>query len=143
MADRVARISAAEASADPVLRDGYFSTRPGLIPTVALLATLCALSPRLADAAPDSCTADLLEGNRVICSGDQSAGIASGIDFNSTALPGPFNTLDLNANAITIQPAAGTDGVVFGRTAAGDVTVNSGIVGVGSQWILTTGANVT
>ncbi|MGI9343294.1 MAG: hypothetical protein ACR2QV_10605, partial [Gammaproteobacteria bacterium] len=101
---------------------------------LAAVAAAAMLSPRLAQAAPDPCAPDPLEGNRVICNGDQAAGIASGIDFNSAALPGPFNTLDVTQSP-TIAPAAGIDGVVFSRTAAGDVTVNA------SVWITPTGVN--
>ena len=91
-----------------------------------------------AHAAPDPCAAAPLEADRVVCTGDQPAGIANGTDFNSPALPAPFTTLDI-FDTSEIRPALGVRGVLFGRTQAGDVTVNIAMGRNLVSWILTAG----
>ncbi len=82
--------------------------------SVGLVAGLMLL-PSAAHAAPDACS---VAGNVVTCTGDQSAGIASGADF---AVP-PIDTLNVNNLTQDIAPAAGVDGVNF--TSVGDITIN-------------------
>lgn len=84
---------------------------------------------RSARAGPDPCTVDV-PGVEVTCSGDQSAGIASGADF-----PSSYTTLNVNALTDDITPASGVDGINF--TSGGNITINSD---TGPFSIVTTGA---
>jgi uncharacterized protein with beta-barrel porin domain len=65
------------------------------------------------------------------CSGNQSAGIASGIDFTAP----PVTTLNVNNLTQAITPASGTGGISF--ISAGDITITSN---TGAFGITTTGA---
>src|ERR1700722_12759369 len=106
--------------------------RPGLrfrnafLGTVAAGALSLALSsPALAG--PDACTPS---GGGAIetCTGNQSAGIASGIDFTAP----PVTTLNVNNLTQAITPASGTRGITF--TSAGAITItitsNTGAFGI-------------
>jgi uncharacterized protein with beta-barrel porin domain len=112
--------------------------RPGLRSRNAFLGTVAAGALSLAFggpalAGPDACT---LSGGGAIetCAGNQSAGIASGIDFNAP----PVTTLDVNNLTTAITPASGTAGITF--TSAGAVTINSN---TGTFGIYTTGNGAT
>jgi len=99
--------------------------RAFLMGTAAAGALLYA-SPKPARAGPDACG---LGGGVATCQGNQSAGIASGVDFAAG-----YTTLNVNTLTQNIAPAAGTDGINF--TGTGAVTVNSN---TGAFSIQTTG----
>src|SRR5580693_868549 len=84
-------------------------------------------------AGPEACT---LSGGGAIatCTGNQSAGIASGIDFNAP----PVTTLNVNNLTQAITPASGTIGISF--TSAGAITITSN---TGAFGISTTGNNAS
>jgi uncharacterized protein with beta-barrel porin domain len=69
-------------------------------------------------AGPDACTPSG-GGTIETCSGNQSAGIASGTDFTAP----PVTTLNVNDLTQAIAPATGTRGISF--SSAGDITINS------------------
>lgn len=96
------------------------SWRAALLGTVATGA-LWMMAPRPAKAGPAACTT---VGTTVTCTGDQSAGISSAIDFNAATV----DTLNVNSLTTNITPAAGTAGILFFRYGASDtVTINSNI----------------
>src|SRR5665213_4177515 len=91
--------------------------RNALLGTVAAGALSLAFGgPALA--APDPCTPSG-GGTIATCSGNQSAGIASGTDFTAP----PVTTLNVNNLNQAIAPPGTTSGIVF--SSAGAVTVNS------------------
>src|SRR3984957_16690972 len=97
--------------------------RPGLrfrnafLGTVAAGALSLALSsPALAG--PDACTPSG-GGTIETCTGNQSAGIASGTDFTAP----PVTTLNVNNLTQAIAPASGTSGISF--LSLGDITITS------------------
>ena len=82
-------------------------------------------------AAPDACTPSG-GGTIETCSGNQSAGIASGTDFTAP----PVTTLNVNNLTQAIAPASGTRGISF--TSAGAITITSD---TGTFGITTAGLN--
>ncbi|MGA7804772.1 autotransporter outer membrane beta-barrel domain-containing protein [Bradyrhizobium sp.] len=106
-------------------RRSGLSWREALLGTAAAGALSFAI-PGPALAAPDPCT---LSGGATIaiCSGNQSAGIASGVDF---PVP-PVNTLDVNNLTQAIAPASGIPGIAF-TSNSGDATItsNTGAFGI-------------
>ena len=82
-------------------------------------------------AGPDACVASG-GGTIATCSGDQSAGIASGTDFTAP----PVTTLNVNSLTTAITPASGTGGISF--TSAGAITLTSD---TGAFGITTSNAN--
>ena len=89
---------------------------------IGLGAGFAALS-KPAHAGPDACVAN---GTTVICSGDQSNGVASGVDFNpGSALPGPFTALIVQDLDLIISPAAGVDGINFTSAVPGNISITS------------------
>ena len=100
-----------------LVRQSGVSWRATLLGTAAAGALSFAIGgPALA--APNACT---LSGGGTIatCSGNQSAGIASGVDFNAP----PVTTLDVNNLTQAITPASATAGISF--TSTGNVIINS------------------
>jgi uncharacterized protein with beta-barrel porin domain len=91
--------------------------RDAFLGTVAVGA-LSLVSGGPALAGPDACTPSG-GGTIETCSGNQSAGIASGTDFTFP----PVTTLNVNSLTTAIAPASGTNGIIF--TSAGAVTINS------------------
>ena len=75
-----------------------------------------------AAAAPTPCA---INGAVATCSGDQSAGIASGTDFTAP----PVTTLNVNNLTKAIAPAISTNGITF--ISSGDVTISSDTGGFG------------
>jgi len=96
--------------------------------SVGLAAGLMLL-PGAAHAAPNACTVD---GNVVTCTGNQSAGIASGTDF----IVPPIDTLNVNTLTQAIAPATTVNGINFQRNDGLGITVN---VDTGAFGITTTG----
>ena len=68
----------------------------------------------------------VVDGNVATATGDQSDGIASGIDKDF--LSPPVNTLNVNALSREIEPATGTRGIDFRNRQGGNVNVHSGAV---------------
>jgi hypothetical protein len=64
----------------------------------------------------------VVEGGVVICTGDQSEGIASGVDFASP----PVTTLDVHSLSGPIEPAGGVSGISFSNSSGENVIINSG-----------------
>jgi hypothetical protein len=96
-------------------RPGGLRFRNAFLGTVAAGALSLAFGgPALAG--PDACTPSG-GGTIETCSGNQSAGIASGTDFTAP----PVTTLNVNNLNQAIAPASGTNGITF--TSAGAVTV--------------------
>jgi hypothetical protein len=95
--------------------------RERLLSTVAVGALSLAIT-NSARTAPDAC---LTDGVVATCTGDQSAGIASGADF---AAP-PVTTLNVNNLTNAIAPASGTPGIYFNST--GDITITSNTAAFG------------
>src|SRR5436309_15531021 len=94
--------------------------RPGASWRVALLGTAAgALSFAIGGPAAAAPTLCVINGAVATCSGDQSAGIASGTDF---AVP-PVTTLNVNNLTTAITPRNGTRGISF--TSVGDITITS------------------
>ena len=88
-------------------------------------------APHPADAGPGPCLPPL--GITVTCTGDQSDGIASGVDF----LAPPTSTLNVNNLTEDIAPATGTAGIYF--SSLGNVTINSDTTdGPGGPFEITT-----
>ncbi len=110
-----------------LVRQSGVSWRTALLGTVAAGALSFAIGGPSA-AAPALCVTN---GAVATCTGNQSAGIASGVDFNAP----PVTTLDVNKLTQAIMPASGTDGINF--TSTGDVTINSN---TGTLGISTTGS---
>ena len=109
---------------------GARSARPrGLRLREALLSTVAAGALSLARSAarrwrePAACT---ISGAVATCTGNQSAGIAGGVDF----LVPPVTTLNVNNLTQAIAPASGTDGINFTSTGALTVTSNTGAFGI-------------
>jgi uncharacterized protein with beta-barrel porin domain len=105
-------------------RPGTLRFRNGLLGTVAAGALSLAFGgPALAG--PDLCTPS---GGGAIetCSGNQSAGIASGTDFTAP----PVTTLNVNNLTTAITPGNGIAGISF--SSAGDITLtsNTGAFGI-------------
>jgi len=95
-----------------------------IIGTIAA-GTLWVALPHVAMAGPD--TVDVV-GNTATANGDQSAGVASGVDFQTP----PVETLNVNTlpndeDIQPIDPAPGKEGIYFFNSGGGNVTVNSGI----------------
>jgi uncharacterized protein with beta-barrel porin domain len=84
-------------------------------------------------AGPDACTPSG-GGTIETCSGNQSAGIANGTDFNAP----PVTTLNVNNLTQAIAPASGTSGISF--LSLGDITITSN---TGAFDITTTGNNAS
>jgi hypothetical protein len=72
-------------------------------------------------AGPGSCDPDPVDSSKVICTGDQSGGVASSIDFSSP----PTNTLNVNSLSNDIQ-TSGKAGILFHNNSGDNVIVNSG-----------------
>ena len=77
-------------------------------------------------AGPNACTTS---GAVATCTGNQSAGIASGVDFTAP----PVTTLNVNNLTQAIAPASGIDGVEFNSAAAITITSNTGSFGITTQ----------
>ena len=88
--------------------------RTALLGTVAAGALWLSL-PRYARG-DDACI--LSGGTTATCTGDQSDGIASGIDF-----PATYTTLNVNNLTTNIAPASGVDGIYFRNTFS--IAINS------------------
>ena len=98
--------------------NGSGSWRAALLGTVAAGA-LWSMTPKPARAGPALCTT---VGNVTTCQGDQSGGIASGVDFN----PATVDTLNVNTLSTNVTPPSGTSGIYFHRSGAyNNVTINS------------------
>ncbi len=96
------------------------SWRAALLGTVAAGAFWC-MTPKPVRAGPSAC---VTVGNVATCTGDQSGGIASGVDFN----PAAVDTLVVNSLAADIAPPANTSGIYFSRSGAGNtITIDSNI----------------
>ncbi len=76
-------------------------------------------------AGPDACTPSG-GGTIETCSGNQSAGIASGTDFTAP----PVTTLNVNNLNQAIAPAGGTAGISFSSAGAITITSNTGAFGI-------------
>jgi len=105
-----------------------------LIMGIAAVGTFGIMLPHSAMAGPDQVVVD---GNVATATGDQSNGIASGIDKDF--LSPPVNTLNVNALSGEIEPATGTRGIDFRNRRGGNVNVHSGAA-ADSVAISTTGA---
>jgi len=92
-----------------------------LILGIAAVGTFGITLPHSAMAGPDQVVVD---GNVATATGDQSNGIASGID--KEFLSPPVNTLNVNALSGEIEPATGTRGIDFRNRQGGNVNVHSG-----------------
>jgi hypothetical protein len=92
-----------------------------LILGIAAVGTFGITLPHSAMAGPDQVVVD---GNVATATGDQSNGIASGIDKDF--LSPPVNTLNVNALSGEIEPATGTRGIDFRNRRGGNVNVHSG-----------------
>jgi len=109
-------------------RPGILRFRGAFLGTVAAGALSLAFGgPALAG--PDACTPSG-GGTIETCSGNQSAGIASGTDFTAP----PVTTLNVNNLTQAIAPASGTPGITF--SSAGNITITSN---TGAFGIATTG----
>ncbi|MFO1067613.1 MAG: hypothetical protein U1E14_03730 [Geminicoccaceae bacterium] len=97
----------------------------------------------MAEAKPDACTTTVNSSTRTItCQGNQSAGIADGIDFPTSA-PQPYTQLDVNKLQVTIEPASGVAGIrLTGQMAAGATGYSrlNASLGFSADGIRTTGA---
>jgi hypothetical protein len=85
-------------------------------------------------AAPDACTPSG-GGTIETCSGNQSAGIASGTDFTAP----PVTTLNVNNLTQAIAPASGTRGISFSSAGAITVTSDTGTFGITTAGLNTAG----
>jgi uncharacterized protein with beta-barrel porin domain len=111
-----------EASGVRRLRPEGLRRRDALLGTVAAGAlSLVFAGPALAG--PNAC---VISGAVATCTGNQSAGIASGVDFNAP----PVTTLDVNNLTQAIAPASGTDGINFTAIGAVTITSNTGAFGI-------------
>src|SRR5437667_5419413 len=104
-----------------LVRRSGSSWRAALLGTAAAGALSLAIGGPAA-AAPTPC---VINGAVATCSGDQSAGIASGTDFTAP----PVTTLNVNNLTKAIAPGSGTSGIRF--ISNGDITVSSDTGGFG------------
>ena len=95
---------------------GSAGWRAALFGTVAAGALLVS-TPRQAKAGPAACVLSL---GTATCTGDQSAGIASGVDF-----PASYTTLNVNSLTQNIAPAPGTSGIGFQGSTNVNITSNT------------------
>ena len=117
--------------------------RAALLGTVAAGA-LWSMTPKPARAGPDACTT---AGATATCQGNQSGGIASGVDFD----PVVVDTLNVNSLTTNIAPPADTSGIYFSRSGPGNtITINSdtsphsiSVTGIADGIYATADANVT
>jgi hypothetical protein len=114
--------------------------RPAVISSF-LAATSSLVAPSQSMAGPDACST---VANVATCTGNQSAGIASGVDFAVPAV----TTLNVNTLTQNIAPGAGVDGISF--VSAGSVTVTSttgafaiSVQGAGADGIVANGTDIT
>ena len=105
-----------------ITRPGSRLNRRAIAQGMIFLVLLMALKgPSPVTAAPDGCTVD--ENGFIVCTGDQSQGIASGVDFLSL----PATTLQVHSLTNTITPAPHTSGIDFINTDGSSVNILSGL----------------
>jgi uncharacterized protein with beta-barrel porin domain len=105
-----------------LVRRSGTSWRAALLGTAAAGAFSFAVGGPAA-AAPTLC---VINGTIATCSGNQSAGIASGTDFTAP----PITTLNVNSLTTAITPASGTGGISFTSVGAITITSNTGAFGI-------------
>jgi hypothetical protein len=105
-----------------LVRRSGLSWREALLGTAAAGALTFAIGGPAA-AAPALC---VINGAVATCSGNQSAGIASGADF---PVP-PVTTLNVNNLTTAIMPAYGTGGISFQSSDAITITSDTGTFGI-------------
>jgi len=106
-----------------LVRGSGSSWRAGLLGTAAAGALSFAIGGPAAAAESTKC---VINGAIATCSGDQSAGIASGIDFTAP----PVTTLNVNNLTKAITPASGTSGISFTSGGAISITSDTGAFGI-------------
>jgi uncharacterized protein YhjY with autotransporter beta-barrel domain len=97
----------------------FTGSSPSVIVVILALVTLSGV--HRVQASPDPATSII--GGIALFQGNQSNGIAGGLDFSSAAV----TTLNVNSLSDSIHPSNAVAGIRFERTGAGNVTVNAGL----------------